>query len=534
MTDEEKQRTSRWDKLYGTLEKVSIKFVLTACCLAGILFTFWAGVSSNKFPDDYMQEMAQETPDSLLGNLLFWFVGIVLIWGLWKLLSLGVRENEEKLQKRLHLLVIILCILLGGILLVWVHITHYTMLADQENVYGATLEFAQGDYSSIQKPGYIYHYPFQLNLTFIYQLLFSVFHTQSYRLLQYLNIISILLTIYFGYRIVNELTRNPVVQISYIILSFTFMPMFIYSQFVYSDLFLLAMTNIGIWSLLRWFQDKRVRYGVIVVLTAMCANLLRMNYGVILIAVSIAIIYHAAKKKSWRPLILLALCAAVPLSASQMIKMYYSGKSGLEISRGMPVSYYLHGAMQEGSDGPGTFNMRLFIDYGNVADYDYDYYDMVQRAAIKVRIRDFLANPKAIPDFYRRKLMQQWNDYTFSSLCATHVVGDNEMGDIEWSVYYGNLNKLFEWHMDRCLFVFYLSFSIGTVVLWRQKRELYEYVPLIAFIGGFLFSLLFETKGRYVMPYVVLVQPFASMGLAQCVYGLEKIKKIARKKISLS
>lgn len=532
MTNEGKQWSPKLDKIYSVLEKISIRFVLIACCLIGILFTFWAGVSSNKFPDDYMKEMAQETPDSLLRNLLFWFLGIVLIWGLWKLLSLGVRGNEEKLQKWLHALVIVLCVLLGGALLVWIHIAHYTMLADQDYVYRVTVQMSQGDYSSIQKGGYIYCYPFQLNLVLMYQLLFSVFHTQSYRLLQYLNIICILLTIYFGYRIVKELTQKPVVQIGYVIFSFSFMPMFIYSQFVYSDLLVLALTNIAVWALMRWFRNKRVQYGAVVVLTAMCANLVRMNYGVIIIAMSIAIIYHTVKKRCWRSLVLLVLCAAVPLGASQLIKVYYSSKSGFEISKGMPTSYYLHGAMQEGPDGPGTFNMRLFLDYGEIADYDHDYYDLVQRAAIKVRIQDLLGDPKAIPDFYRRKLMQQWNDYTFSSLCATHVVGGKKMGDIEWSVYYGSLNRRCEWYMDRYLFVFYLSFVIGMIVLWRQKRELHQFVPLIGFIGGFLFSLLFETKGRYVMPYVVLVLPFASMGLAQCVCGLEKIKEIIKHKIS--
>ena len=127
--------------------------------------------------------------------------------------------------------------------------------------------------------------------------------------------------------------------------------------------------------------------------------------------------------------------------------------------------------------------------------------------------------------------MQQWNDHTFSSAYATHRVDGKQMGNFEQSVYYGSIKSFCDWHMDRYLFVLYLSFAAGTAALWKQKRELSCYISLIAIIGGFLFSILFETKGRYVMPYVILMQPFAAMGLEWILLRFEYAAKTISAKV---
>lgn len=517
------------EKIYLFIEKISVKFVLTFCFLTGALFAFWAGTTSNVFPADYVQEIAIETPDSILVNILAWMGGMAAIWAAWKIISLGTRDNEEKLQKRLHIMMISLCVLLGIALSVWINLAHYTPIADQYSVYTDTLKLSGGDYSTFEVGGYAYHYPYQLNMTFVFQILFSVFHTQNYKVIQYLNIVSILLTIYFGYRILKEVTKKPEAQVCYMMFGFTFIPLFLYSQFVYGDVISVAMASIAIWSLMRWCDTKKVRYGVIAVLALVLGIWMRINVYVVVVAICIGLLYHAVKKKCWRTLLLMVLCVAIPWGSTQLIKVYYESKSGMEVSRGLPMSYLLHNAMQEAPNGPGSFNLQLFLDYGTIAGYDYDYYDLINRAAMKRRLQDFMATPSAIPKFYRSKILLQWNDYTFSSADATHTVYD-QMSDVEWSVYYGSIKRRCDWYMDRYLFIIYLSFAVGALVLWRKKRELYHYIPLITVIGGVLYSILIESKGRYVMPYVILMQPFAAIGLGKMICWLEEKRiQVSRK-----
>ena len=514
-------------------ERISIKFVLAVCFLSGVYFTFWAGISSNVFDAEYAQEMAKRTPDSLLINILVWIAGVILIWGIWKILEIGTKGNESKIQKRLHIMVIVLCVLLGIALSVWINIAHYTIMFDQKSVFENALEMSEGNYSTMEFGGYAYQHPYQLRLAFVYQVLFKVFHIKSYRLMQYLNIICILLAIYFGYRIVTEITQKAVVQVCYMIFSFTFIPLFIYSQFVYGDVCSLAMENMCIWGLMRWCDDKKVCHGILTVLSLLIGSLVRITFSVMLIAVVISLLYHIVKVKCRQSLILLVLCVAVPLGSIQLVNVYYSSKSGLDISRGLPLSYRLHYAMQEGPDGPGTFNLTLLNDFAVIANYDSEYFDLIHKAALKRRIQDFLKNPAAIPDFYQRKLLQQWNDHTFSSRFGTHRVDGKKMGDIEWSVYYGRLKRYSDWYMDRYLFIFYLSFAIGIAILWKVEKDLYKYVSLIACVGGVLFSMLFESKGRYVMPYVILMQPFAAIGLGKMLWWLEETREKAERKFFL-
>lgn len=510
-------------RVYSIFENISMKFVLVICILAGALFTFWAGIYSNVFPEDYSQEIAKKVSDSFLVNILAWLGVIFVIWVVWKIVSLRSQNNEEKLQKRLHIMMIILCILLGIFLMVWIHIAHYTPVGDQYYVYSDAIEMLKGNYSTMDVGGYAFHYPYQLNMAFLYQILFTVFHTQSYRLIQYLNIISILLTIYFGYRIVKEITRVPVVQVCYMMFGFTFLPLLLYSQYVYGDVISQAMASLAIWGLMRWCNSEKMYYRVIIVGAMVIGCLLRVNFYVVLIAVSIALIYHIIKNKSWQSILLLVLCALLSLSSSVLIKAYFEKKSGIEVSRGLPLSYRLHYAMQESPDGPGTYNNDLIMDYMLIAEYDYDAFNIMHRAALKERIQEFKDHPEKIPDFYSRKLMLQWNDHTFSSAFATSWVGEKAMGDVEWSVYYGSIKRFCDGYMDRYLFVLYLSFTIGMFVFWRQKNELYHYVPLIVIIGGVLCSILIEAKGRYVMPYVILMQPYAAIGLGKMIPLVEKL-----------
>ena len=67
--------------------------------------------------------------------------------------------------------------------------------------------------------------------------------------------------------------------------------------------------------------------------------------------------------------------------------------------------------------------------------------------------------------------------------------------------------------MNYYLFVLYTVVAISALYMWRQHKEIYLLIPYIALIGGFLFFLLWEAMGRYALPYVILVQPFAATGI---------------------
>ena len=66
----------------------------------------------------------------------------------------------------------------------------------------------------------------------------------------------------------------------------------------------------------------------------------------------------------------------------------------------------------------------------------------------------------------------------------------------------------------------YQSFIFIGVFLWIifnywRKKDLEDQVLLLTIFGGFLFHMLWEAKGRYILPYFVMMLPMAAIGLAE-------------------
>ena len=59
----------------------------------------------------------------------------------------------------------------------------------------------------------------------------------------------------------------------------------------------------------------------------------------------------------------------------------------------------------------------------------------------------------------------------------------------------------------------FLGISCFAVLRLRRKREIEEVFPLLTILGGYLFHIFWEVKGRYGLFYFVLVLPVAAAGL---------------------
>ena len=56
-----------------------------------------------------------------------------------------------------------------------------------------------------------------------------------------------------------------------------------------------------------------------------------------------------------------------------------------------------------------------------------------------------------------------------------------------------------------------LAFTLAAA---RRRLPLESYLLLIAVFGGFLFSVLWEAKARYVFPYFLMMTPYAAIGIS--------------------
>lgn len=74
--------------------------------------------------------------------------------------------------------------------------------------------------------------------------------------------------------------------------------------------------------------------------------------------------------------------------------------------------------------------------------------------------------------------------------------------------------------MNKYQFLVYFYVGVLTVLLLPDKKKRYclsEYLLYIAIIGGFMFTVIWESGSRYVLPYFVYMLPLAAMGMCRLV-----------------
>ena len=145
----------------------------------------------------------------------------------------------------------------------------------------------------------------------------------------------------------------------------------------------------------------------------------------------------------------------------------------------------------------------------------------IGKAYINERILEFKNNPQMAKDFFKAKIQLQWTEPTYSSLVMTSKFGES-LTEVTSRVYFGTIPEKMIQLMDRYSFILYASVAIGTMISLFRKDRVYKNVILIAVVGGFLFSIIWEAKGRYVMPYVVFLIPYMSRGIFEVQSLFEK------------
>jgi hypothetical protein len=120
-------------------------------------------------------------------------------------------------------------------------------------------------------------------------------------------------------------------------------------------------------------------------------------------------------------------------------------------------------------------------------------------------------------------------EVTFSVLMpddalATKTFGETQVSDlpkIVASIYHGAGFLTIKQISEYMLCVIYVFSLIGVLKRIREKDSLLKDIPLIIFVGGFLFSIIWEAKARYVLPYYVLLHMYAVLGLSEVTRGIQ-------------
>ena len=154
-------------------------------------------------------------------------------------------------------------------------------------------------------------------------------------------------------------------------------------------------------------------------------------------------------------------------------------------------------AMEEGPRGNGWYKEEIG-EYAlkNPEKAKDEYPDK-----IKERVTYLAENPGYTFQFYTDKIASMWAENTYTTVCSNL---SKENDPLE------NLSRPLEFYQKAILLIITICSLI--VLIQNRKNLSLEVLFLITiFIGGFAFHILWEAKSRYIIPYIIVLMPVASI-----------------------
>ncbi len=400
---------------------------------------------------------------------------------------------------------------------------------DMERIRQASLDLLGGQYNGLAN-GYFTYYPFQVGTALYFEGVFRLFGTTATWPVSLTNALWWALSVYCGYRITGCMGGGDLLpQGVYLMLAALCLPPLLYSPIFYGDVVNIGASFLAVWWAMQLCQRRRLRYfcGVAAVLAAgtIVRNTLLIPALAILLVFAAGYPAAPAPPKRWARHLLagagLLLVFGLCLNSGLLLNRYMRFRAGLSLGPGLPKSSWLVMGSKESARGCGWYDG--WPDWVvEASGGDMRLADQKSRIELRHRYEGFARDPAYAARFFHQKMASQWADPTFESLLSYSHIWD-DAGRIEGSgflasVYDGALRPCAILWMDQYQNLIYLAalawllrecFGKGA----GQRAPIYALLPVAVFLGGFFFYLFWEAKGRYCLPFFLMLLPVAACGV---------------------
>lgn len=483
-----------FDKLCKNIILILFGLFLFGLSAVSLLFTTYYGLNYNEFP-----LYKNDHPIILLIIIILALIFLIIFDKFY-----GIdRINTKKLSAFLLVYTLLVSI-------VWVFMSRNIPVDDQGIVSSIASQFICGDFSSFEKGGYLYIYPFQLGITAFFEFVYRLVGNNNFLYIELLNCFAACILFYSLYRITDIFFKSVKINNLVLLLSFACFPPIMYCTFVYGSILSLTSSIFAIWMLLEFIEKRKIRFFIISSVSITCAILFKSNSMIALIAMVIIYLLNLIKKRKFIYLVCPIVTVLLVLLSQTALYSIYEHRSGEKKNDGAPKILWVAMGLQEGFIAEGWYNGYSLFPY---IDSGYDSEEMTEQAkqSIKDSLHTFNNSPQYFVKFFYYKFVSQWNDPSFQGFWISRNHND-ERSVIADSMYYGMLHKLFLTVMD----VFHFVIALGAfcfVILERKKINNNQLILALTIFGGFLFHMIWEAKGQYIMPYFVMLLPYAAAGI---------------------
>ena len=190
--------------------------------------------------------------------------------------------------------------------------------------------------------------------------------------------------------------------------------------------------------------------------------------------------------------------------------------------------------MSESTRGSGWYNPEVHEIFTLSMEENSDNKKILEEKLypqMKERVKFLVTNPIKMIKFYTKKMITMWADPTMEFRFYNSVY-PKELNIEDFPIVNNILNldaySFIQLYQKALLFLIYG----GTIfAIWHQKKKLNKEIIFLCliFLGGFGFHVLWEAKSRYIIPYVLILIPVASIGISNFIETIER--KIKNRKI---
>lgn len=489
--------------------------ILFVCALPILLLlSYWACRYSYYGTVDYSIRNIL-VADSTWKHLVVYALAVAIVRAADRALMRTGRTVQEKLCLGALMVTCVAAFVMG---VLYVRSNPYYPVGDQISATAFAAYCREGNYIMLSPGGYVGMYQQQKGLGILYEILFAIFGDFNYPAAKVLHVVWWLSAILAGYGFLKLNADRPILRIVYCILMLCCTPFLLYLPYIYGDILSISCCLILFWALSAYEHTERKRYLALAAFVAAVALLARKNTWIVLIGVAIYAILLSLKKRKWK---FLLTGAVILLTASLTVKavdVMYEYRSGYPSGIGIPSILWIAMGLQETDGMAGVYN-RYQQSVFEENDFQQEPSAQIGKEYIRERLEEFREDPAYTVDFFKRKLEDQWIEPLFSSLKATETFdSDAALPETIADLYYGGLHETV-WkianYYQSVVYLAGLVLVIAAIGIWWKRQDVPAalWLPLIAIVGGFLFSIIWEAQCRYVFPYYMFLILYVPMGL---------------------
>lgn len=480
----------------------------------------------------YMNPDAGEFPINVHDSMTKNICGIVVMSAVLGGLLVADKKLSSNIMKwGMRITTFISTVWIGGLGYWWITAVERVPEGDQAFVYGAATYFSSDLYVFLSRGNYCDMYPQQLGLIAFMELFFSILGDKDAFGFQVLCVLFSMGIVLVGNRIVKELTNKDSMVTLYNLFMMGCIPMAFYTGWVYGDIPSIFFMLLTTWMVLLYAGRGHWGYLAGMVAAATMAVLVRKNSLIMVIALCLVGGVYCIYKKEKKLFVALLLTLLLPALAQSGIAAMYQARSGYEKLQGLPISSWIALGINESEGRYGwyyEFPSLIYLGF----DCDKEATDAYMRENIKERLQVFKDNPAYAKTFYKGKILSQWNEPLYQSLFFStkyreelRPSPDTLVAKISGSYFVKVLGIC-----DRMQMLIYIGVLCYFLFGVRKNSSVLQHLIAVTVIGGFFFSILWEAKARYILPYYVTMYPIAVAGYWNAFCQISQIMNRFRKR----